>query len=292
MMRALLIDGGQSGCRAAYVVDGVTVDRATGPGLPRAGRDYRVLGELMRDAVDVVAAGLTGFRGEADMVAAALDAPAVVVTNDAVTAHLGAFGGEPGVVVVAGTGVIALAVGEDGRVARADGWGSRLGDDGGGHWIGRAGLAAALRAADGRRGGSAALLARAAARFGLGEVRDAAPAIVNAVYDTPDPVAVIAAFARDVADAAHAGDERARSIWVDAGRELAQTASAAARRAGIDGPFSYAGGLFAAGELLLGSFRETLGDVRAPLGDALDGAAHLLDRPPFFLDLIHETGAP
>src|SRR5690348_2694819 len=107
MMRALLIDGGQSGCRAAYAVDGVTVDRATGPGLPRAGRDYRILGELMRDEVDVVAAGLTGFRGEADMVAAALGAPAAVVTNDAVTAHLGAFGGGPGVVVVAGTGVIA-----------------------------------------------------------------------------------------------------------------------------------------------------------------------------------------
>ncbi len=86
----------------------------------------------------------------------------MLVSDDAVTAHLGALGGEPGVVIVAGTGAIALAVDE--VAARADGWGTRLGDDGGGYWIGRAGLAAALRAHDGR-GGSRELLARAMARF-------------------------------------------------------------------------------------------------------------------------------
>jgi N-acetylglucosamine kinase-like BadF-type ATPase len=115
---------------------------------------------------------------------------------------------------------------------------------------------------------------------------------VRAIYDAPDPVAAIAGFAREVADAARDGDAVALAIWADAGRELAQTALAAARRAGVDGPFSYAGGLFDAGELLLESFQAELGDVRAPLGSALDGAALLLERPPSFLDLIHETGAP
>src|SRR3954447_12415494 len=213
MMRALLIDGGQSGCRAAVIDHGRTVATTTLGGLPRQGRDYAVLRPLLAargaahspgwdDAVaggvDVVAAGLTGFAGEAAAVASAVPAPTVLVTNDAVTAHLGALAGEPGVVIVAGTGVIALAVGED-EVARADGWGTRLGDDGGGDWIGRgraaaavrapdgsgrAGLAAAWRAHDGR-GGSPELLARAAARFG------AAPTIVAAVYDARDPVAAI-----------------------------------------------------------------------------------------------------
>src|SRR3954447_25630847 len=188
MMRALLIDGGQSGCRAAVIDHGRTVATTTLGGLPRQGRDYAVLRPLLAargaahspgwdDAVaggvDVVAAGLTGFAGEAAAVASAVPAPTVLVTNDAVTAHLGALAGEPGVVIVAGTGVIALAVGED-EVARADGWGTRLGDDGGGYWIGRAGLAAALRAHDGR-GGSPELLARAAARFGAPESRAAAP---------------------------------------------------------------------------------------------------------------------
>ena len=46
-MRALLIDGGQSGCRAARLVDGDRVATATGPGLPRRGRDYGVLRALV-----------------------------------------------------------------------------------------------------------------------------------------------------------------------------------------------------------------------------------------------------
>src|SRR3954447_770842 len=135
MMRALLIDGGQSGCRAAHLVDGVRVATTTGPGLPRRGRDYAVLRALGAGGVDVVAAGLTGFAGDAAAVAAALGAPRVVVTDDAVIAHLGALGGEPGVVVVAGTGAIALAADGEGAVARGDttaGDGTSGGDASGG----------------------------------------------------------------------------------------------------------------------------------------------------------------
>jgi N-acetylmuramic acid 6-phosphate etherase len=305
MRRALLIDGGQSGCRAALLHDGETVATATGPGLARHGRDYGVLRALALGEFDVVAAGLTGFTGEAEAVAAALDAPRALVTDDAVTTHLGALGGAPGIVVAAGTGAIALAAGADGTVARAGGWGPLLGDDGGGYWIGRAGLASALRARDGR-GGSLDLLARAEARFGAGIVAghdggssraavDEPPGggIVAAVYDAPDPVAVVASFAREVADAARAGDEAAAEIFAQAGRELARSALAAGRHAGVDGPVAFAGGLFAAGELLLASFRAELsGDVRPPLGTSLDGAARLLERPPLFAHLIHETGAP
>ena len=198
--RVLLIDGGQSGCRARRP-DGSELH---GPGLPRRGRDYGGLRPLLDADVELVAAGLTGFDGDAAAVARALGVP-VIVSNDAVTAHLGALGGEPGVVIVAGTGVIALAVAADGRWARADGYGALLGDDGGGYWIGRRGLAAALRARDGRPGGSSELLRRAEARFG--------ERIVPAVYDAPDPVAAIAAFALDVADAARAGDDVAAAIW-------------------------------------------------------------------------------
>src|SRR3954447_17855867 len=112
MTRALLIDGGQTGCRAAVVRDGVTVSTAVAPGLPRRERDYAALRGFFENGVDVVAAGLTGFAGEVDAVAAAVPAPLVLAANDAVTAHLGALGGDPGVVICAGTGVIALAVAE------------------------------------------------------------------------------------------------------------------------------------------------------------------------------------
>ena len=56
--------------------------------------------------------------------------------------------------VAAGTGLIAIGT-DLTRWRRADGWGHLLGDCGSGAWIGRAGLEAALRAYDGRPGGSA-----------------------------------------------------------------------------------------------------------------------------------------
>ncbi len=130
-----------------------------------------------------------------------------------------------------------------------------LGDDGGGYWIGRRALAIALRAHDGR-GGSAALRAAAEARFGpLATIarrgarataprrrrrsapRAAAEArfgplaqIARAVYDAPDPVATVAAFTRDVADLARAGDAAAAAILAAAGAELARTVTAAIDR--------------------------------------------------------------
>ena len=254
----LLIDGGQSGCRARYVEARGRGDRVRGasrattsdaragdtsrptsrtarrpslrtrrprrPGLPRRGRDYGVATGADRPRRRPRRRRPHGFDGDAAAVAGALGVP-VIVSNDAVTAHLGALGGEPGVVIVAGTGVIALAVGPDGRWARADGYGALLGDDGGGHWIGRRGLAAALRARDGRPGGSPALLRRAEARFG--------ERIVPAVYDAPDPVATIAALRPRRGRRRAAGDEVAAAIWEDAARQLAETARAAARTAGL-----------------------------------------------------------
>src|SRR3954454_11632790 len=99
METTLLIDGGQSGCRARYHPGGAT---ARVRGLPRRGRDYGALRSLLRPEIEVVAAGLTGFAGEIGAVADALPAPRVIATDDAVTSHLGALGGEPGVVIVAG----------------------------------------------------------------------------------------------------------------------------------------------------------------------------------------------
>ncbi|HET6549304.1 MAG TPA: BadF/BadG/BcrA/BcrD ATPase family protein [Solirubrobacter sp.] len=308
--RLLLIDGGQSGCRAAYVRDGATVATATAPGLRRAGRRWEELRGLVDGLapgeVDVTAAGLTGFVAEdLDALRAVLPGETLLVTSDAVTAYLGALGDEPGAVIVAGTGAIALAAAPDGRHARADGWGTLLGDDGGGYWIARRGLAAALRAHDGRDGSEP--LRRAA------EVRYGPLAhIARAVYDAPDPTATIAAFAPDMAAAARGGDREAAAIWEQAGRELARTVAAALARAQVGGTapdggaardhpggvaVSWAGGLFAAGELILAPFSAELARLvpharpKPPRGVGLAGAARLAERPTRFATLIHEAGA-
>lgn len=52
--------------------------------------------------------------------------------------------------LVAGTGSVAVAVSGDGRRARVGGWGSRVGDEGSGAWLGIEAARATLRAIDGR----------------------------------------------------------------------------------------------------------------------------------------------
>ncbi|MEV4173059.1 BadF/BadG/BcrA/BcrD ATPase family protein [Nonomuraea sp. NPDC049709] len=198
---------------------------------------------------------------------------ALAVAGDTVTTHVGALGFRPGVVVAAGTGVITLGTDLDRVWNQSDGWGHLLGDHGSGAWIGMHGLQAALRAHDGRTGGSPALLERLTARFG--HPLD----LVALVYESTSPAHHLASFAPSVADAARAGDPLARGIWDEAGRQLGQTAVAAAT--GLEPVFSWGGRLFDAADLLMKPFQST---VRAllpaarftpPQGTSADGALAL-----------------
>lgn len=174
----------------------------------------------------------------------------LALAGDAVTAYAGALGRRPGAVVAAGTGMIALGTGLD-TWRRADGWGHLLGDSGGGAWIGRAGLDAAMRAFDGRRGGSKALLARAEERFGpAGE-------LPGRIYPRTDRPAALASFAPDVAGCAP-DDPVAAGILRAAARHIAEAAAAVCPAEG--GEVALTGGLFKMGEPLLGPLREELAE--------------------------------
>jgi N-acetylglucosamine kinase-like BadF-type ATPase len=65
-------------------------------------------------------------------------------------AHRDAFGGGPGVLLVVGTGSMVWGRDPEGREIRVGGWGSLLGDEGSGYWLGLGGLRGVARAADGR----------------------------------------------------------------------------------------------------------------------------------------------
>ncbi|MGW0876202.1 N-acetylglucosamine kinase [Streptomyces sp. NPDC002740] len=191
---------------------------------------------------------------------------------DAVTAYVGALGPRPGAVVAAGTGLI--AIGTDLTAwRRADGWGHLLGDCGSGAWIGRAGLEAALRAYDGRPGGSAALLAGAEERFGP------LSGLPGRLYPRPDRPAVLASFAPQVAACA-ADDPVAARVLRDAARHMAESAAAVCP-AGGEPRIALTGGLFRMGDPLLVPLEEELARllphaVRVPAeGDPLDGAVRI-----------------
>lgn len=192
------------------------------------------------------------------------------LAHDSVTSHLGALGGRLGVVVAAGTGAVALAVGRE--VAKVDGWGSLVGDAGSGHWIGRAAVEAVLRAEDGR-GGATALTDRVGARFGGLE------RLGLRLQLDPDHVRAVAAVARDVADLAET-DPIAAAITEAAAAELAHTATIAAARVGLTGHDVAAVGKVFANRILLARFEAalTVGTrLITPAGDSLDGATALAD---------------
>ncbi|MGQ0702144.1 MAG: N-acetylglucosamine kinase [Gemmatimonadales bacterium] len=138
----------------------------------------------------------------------------VVVTGDLDIALQAAFGDGPGIVLLSGTGSVAVARTPDGTVHRRGGYGWQIGDEGSGFAIGRAALAAVSRARDGR--GPASALSDA--------VLQASPA---SDFDglirwttTADP-AEIAALAPSVFRAAHTGDPVAQGIVAAAAEELA-----------------------------------------------------------------------
>jgi N-acetylglucosamine kinase-like BadF-type ATPase len=233
---------------------------------------------VTRTAVAVVGAAGLATLGDAlraelpGVLAREFGVRTLALAADAVTAYAGALGPRPGAVVSAGTGLIAIGT-DLTRWRRADGWGHLLGDCGGGAWIGRAGLDAALRAHDGRDGGSAALLARAAERFGP------VAGLPGKVYPRPDRAAVLASFAPEVAAAAP-GDPVAAGILRSAAGHIAGSAAVVCPTAGTP-RLALTGGLVKLGEALLVPLEEELA-LRLPYvrrvpaeGDALLGAVRI-----------------
>ncbi|MFV0493807.1 BadF/BadG/BcrA/BcrD ATPase family protein, partial [Mycobacterium sp.] len=233
----LSVDLGKTWCRAACGgrrVRGPGAPGLAAPGGVRAGvaAILAAAGRLDTGRVEEVIVGAAGALGApeaarelGETLLGSLGVQRVAVTSDAVIAHAGALGGRPGAVLVVGTGVVALSISADGTLRTADGLGPLLGDEGGGGWIGAAGLRAALRAFDGR-GPATSLLDVAVARFGPpgtwpGQLADAA---------------AVASFAPDVLVA---GDDAVAAGIVGTAVELL----AAAARAVGDGPVAMVGGL-------------------------------------------------
>jgi N-acetylmuramic acid 6-phosphate etherase len=263
----LCVDLGKTWCRAAgggRRVKGGGAPGLAAPGGVRAAQaaifavasQFGPVAELIVGAAGALKApDAARVLGEALL--DSLRAERVAVTSDAVIAHAGALDGNPGVVLIAGTGVVAVGIDATGALRTTDGWGPWLGDEGGAAWIGTAGLRAAVRALDGR-GPSTALTEVAGSRFGQPETW---PAKLT-------DAAALASFAPDVVAAQD--DGVARTIIETAAKSLAATARAAG-----DGPVAMVGGL--AGVQAL---REQI-DLVPPAGDPLDGALRLA--------AIHET---
>ncbi|MDX3854745.1 N-acetylglucosamine kinase [Streptomyces sp. AK02-01A] len=235
---------------------GIDAGHLLGQLLPAAQALLARSGADALSAVAIGAAGMAtlgdGLRAELPMaLERALGVRRLALAADAVTAYAGALGQRPGAVVAAGTGMIALGT-DLRRWRRADGWGHLLGDCGSGAWIGRAGLEAAMRAYDGRRGGSTALLSRMELAFGP------AMELPGLLYPRTDRPAVLASFAPEVARCA-ADDPVAEGILATAARHIAEAAAAVCPPS-VECEVALTGGLFELGDPLLVPLRAELTD--------------------------------
>jgi N-acetylglucosamine kinase-like BadF-type ATPase len=218
-----------SGARVHSAGPGLSLTRGTPPGSSGVDAVIDAVRNLrLPEPPDVVSVGTTAAPGTqderhelAETLRRRLGAGRVLVTEDAVTAHLGAFRGAAGVVVSAGTGAIALW--SDGETyARIDGWGPVLGDHGSGAAIGVAGLRAAFAALDGR-GPATTLTEQARDHLGGLDLNAA-----RRLHASANPTEIVAEFAVSVLHEASSGDVVAGAIAARAAADLAQTAGLAA----------------------------------------------------------------
>ncbi len=286
----LAVDGGQSQIRAR---SSQSPHVATVPGLSRLEGDLtaalvaRVAEATAQLAIGTgplerVVLGLSTLpehhEARLDLLTAlgeALPASEIWVTGDAVTGHAGALAERHGVSLTVGTGVACIGVSRlTGARSKVNGDGFLLGDAGGAFWIGRHGLAAVIRASDGR-GEATALTAAAVGRFG--EQEDLAAHVHSRVRAVND----IAHFAAEVQATALAGDPVAVAIIDRAADELVLTIRAAGRVI-AEGPIPVAmsGRAVAEGSALHGAVVARIAadrgiELQDSAGTPLDGALRL-----------------
>ena len=158
------LDGGGTRTRARVVdLDGRRIgEGVAGPGSLTL--SPRIAAENCRQALQQALAGsgielgacqivcgLAGHRQSAKRRAfeqELADIGALEVISDGYAALLGAHQGAPGAIVIAGTGSVALCLDEHGKLRQIGGFGPIVGDEGGGNWLGREAVRAALREKD------------------------------------------------------------------------------------------------------------------------------------------------
>jgi N-acetylglucosamine kinase-like BadF-type ATPase len=166
----------------------------------------------------------------------------VLVVNDALIALVAGARGEPGIVIISGTGSIVYGRNTRLEAARAGGWGHIIGDEGSGYWIGREALSAVMRWADGR-GPSTQLRGEILAHFGIADISR----LPRIVYDREIPRMSVAALGPIVERAAEQRDAVAARILERAAEELVLAARSVATRLEMRGDefsFYLAGGVF------------------------------------------------
>ncbi len=255
-MKAIGIDGGGSKTEfclydeSGGVLDTLLLDEPSNYHLVGIERVKAVISEGIKSisrnhAFDVVGAGLSGVDREADKqkiisIFKSLGIKKFFVQNDGVAALWGATGGV-GILVIAGTGSIAIARNESGEINRAGGWGYAFDEYCGGYWFVTKAIKALLDHKDGLGIGSI-LEKKLTEFFQVEKVED----LIYLYYSGNFDKAKISSGSKIVLEASQAEDELAMHILKDGLENIMKMISVLDKRSGFGGKFifSYTGGIF------------------------------------------------
>ncbi len=163
--------------------------------------------------IDVLGVGLAGVISKEDIQTVKNNLLLIkqvkkcCITNDGEIAVLGAYAGEPGIVVVVGTGSIIYGLKENGVTVKIGGWGPLLGDEGSGFWIGLKALQAIIKTGEGRNANTS-LSSILMNSFNIDDLEE----LVSFVYQDKLSREKIAALAPLVIRAMADGDQVAKQI--------------------------------------------------------------------------------
>ncbi|MEO8597354.1 MAG: BadF/BadG/BcrA/BcrD ATPase family protein [Candidatus Solibacter sp.] len=235
------VDGGQSGTTAVIGDGGGRVlgtgeagpcnHAAAGEGRAKLERAVKesVHGACAQASLDPASAAFEaacfGMSGGPDdkreIVASALRAEHLMMTDDAVIALAGATRSGQGIITIAGTGSIAFGRNAAGRSARAGGWGYVFGDEGGAFDIARQAARCALRMEEGW-GPRTSLLERMLEATGSATANQ----MLHRFYTDEWPRSRVATLAPLVDATGVEGDGVAAGIMRNAAQQLAMLAGA------------------------------------------------------------------
>jgi len=200
------------------------------------------------------------------------------IHNDGEVAHAGAFVSGEGILLIAGTGSIALGSGEEGLL-RAGGFGPSFGDEGSAFWLAKTLLQRLTHMEDGRRR-KTLLYGLVLQRLHLRDAYGLLGYVEETLGNQRENIASLAVLLKEACDL---GDAEALEIYEKGAQHLAALIKALTARGVGAKDVAYYGGVFQGGDYVLKPLKKALGpDYRVvPPVEGPEYGAYLLAKRKF-----------
>ena len=268
-MKIIAIDAGGTKARfALYDENGVMLKSVEHPSLHPLQVGYTKMAQALRfgvdslcenEKVDFISFGLAGYgmnpkirKSIENAIKRKFPTEKYSIQSDVDCALMSALKGSDGVMIISGTGSIALSQ-YKGQRSRVGGWGYWIGDEGSAFWIGKQVLSVFSKMADGRLKKSA-LYDCVMDSLVLSDESE----LIKILSEHPRPKEAIASLARVCYIASTKGDKHAIHIFKQAAHELAELIETSIKRNPELKTVRLSGGVFESGDVLLKPLKELL----------------------------------